>query len=203
MSRYFAKLLPMIDRDRIHGGFDGSLRSQMSPALRRQIDESEAAEARDARRLERERAAAAEDFANRAIQGAIAAAVERGEEVNPRALRGEQLGHTPSKFIAMVSAEQDRADAWAAAKQAAAYRKWQAEHAALHSGDFTAPTEQERAAQAERDERHREARLNSSVRRYERSKAVQEARQAAWRDTSGAVVGLARAVDADRQRYGR
>jgi hypothetical protein len=187
----------MIDRDAIRGGFGGSLRSQMSDQLQRKIAAEEAAEAREAAQEERARAQRVEALQENAIQAAIAMAIENGEEFHPRMLRGERIGHTSQEFIAMVSAQQDLQDAQLAARQRITYNRWLEQQGELNSGDMTAPSPEETSARAERDERHRQARIESSVRRYERKKTVKEARSAALHDT----LTIAASLEQDRRGY--
>jgi hypothetical protein len=182
----------MIDRDAIHGGFNNSLRSQMSEGLQRRLAEQEAAEAREAAQEQREQRMRAEAHQESAIQAAIAMELERGEAFHPRWLRGEKLGHTPSEFIALRAEQMDVEDAQREARVRAAHRKLQAQLEQQEYGDLTAPTPEEMASRAERDERHREARIQGSVRRFERAKTVKEARAAALHDAIGLVVAAER-----------
>jgi hypothetical protein len=189
----------MIDRDRIVGGFNGALRSQMSPQIQRRLAEEEVREAREAAQEERERAQRVEDFQTRALQGAIAAAIERGEEVSPRVLRGrgEQLGHTPSEFVALVSAQQDREDAMAQARQQVAYRKWLVEQSDALSGDTSVHTVEAQRAEEQKREEQRHRNQVQRGRAIRRERIVQEARKAALGDTTKAIY----AVERMRSRY--
>jgi hypothetical protein len=129
------------------GGFGDSIYDRMSPGLRRAIAESEAEEAYQAARAERERAYRAEQWAQRsedaARQDAIREAIEAGEDASPRALRGEQLGHEPSEFVALMSARQDVEDMQLEAEKARARRRWEAQYDAGNQGDLSAPTQRQ------------------------------------------------------------
>jgi hypothetical protein len=113
----------------------------MSEQLQRRIAAEESREAREAAQQERERREAAEQYQTRALQGAIADAVQRGEDIHPRALRGEGLGHTPAEFIALASAHMDLEDFQAEAAERRAYQRWQLQRSAAHSGDMSAPSQ--------------------------------------------------------------
>ena len=125
----------------VFGGFNGVARSMMSEQLQRRIAAEESREAREAAQQERERREAAEQYQTRALQGAIADAVQRGEDIHPRALRGEGLCHTPAEFIALASAHMDLEDFQAEAAERRAYQRWQLQRSAAHSGDMSAPSQ--------------------------------------------------------------
>ena len=189
----------MIDRDRIHGGFGGSLRSQMSPALQRRIAEEEAAEAREQAQLERERAQRAEDFQARNIQAGIVQALEAGQEYSPRMLRGETLGRTRQEAIQHYSSLQDVEDRRAEAAQRRAFNRWLAEQGELNSGDTSADTV---LAQRAEEQRRQDQRARNQVRRgrdLRRNQVIQDARREALGDTTKLVAGLANAVARDRR----
>ena len=86
----------------------------------------------------------------------------------------------------------DVEDAQLAARQRAAYRKFQEAQGELNSGDMTAPTPEEMASRAESEERHRRASIETSVRKHQHRKAVQEARRLALHDTIGIVAASER-----------
>jgi hypothetical protein len=183
----------MIDQPPVRGGFNGTLRSQMSPTLQRRLAEEEDREAREAKREERERAQRAEAFQADSIQGAIALALASGEAFHPRWLRGEKLGHTTSEFIAQRSAQMDIEDAQREARRQAAIRKVLAQLDESNSGDFTA--DEVLAERSERDKqetRQREARMSASVRRHVQGQTVAEARRAALGDTTRAIYAVER-----------
>jgi hypothetical protein len=172
-----------IDRDAIRGGFGGAVTSMMSDQLRHRIAAQEAAEAREAAQEQREQRLRAEAFQESAIQAAIAERLEAGESFQPRWLRGESLGHTVSEFLALRSAEIDRQDMISEARRKIAVRKLMEQHGEADYGDTTAPTKQEMASRAESEARHREARIQGSVRRYERKQILKEARKVALHDS--------------------
>jgi hypothetical protein len=183
----------MIDRDGIHGGFGGSLRSQMSEQLQRRIAEQEAAEAREAAQEERARAQRAEVHQENAIQAAISQALENGEDFHPRMLRGERLGHTRQEFLAMQSARMDAEDAQLAARQQAAFRKWQAEQSASMSGDTSAHVvEAERAEEQWRQDQRARNQVQRG-RNLRRQQIIEDARKAALGDTTKAIYAVERA----------
>jgi hypothetical protein len=111
--------------DHIVGGFNNSLRSQMSPQLQRRIAEQEAAEAREAKAEERARAERREDLEARNIQAAIAQAIENGEEWSPRMLRGQGYGRTRAEAIAYFSGLQDMEDRKAELAERREFEQWQ------------------------------------------------------------------------------
>jgi hypothetical protein len=115
----------------------------MSPRLQRQIAAQEEAEAREAAKLERERAYRAEQFQERAQQSAIAAALEAGEEFHPRMLHGERLGHQPHEFIAAASARMDVEDQRFEASELAEFREWKRRRGEATQGDTAAPTQRQ------------------------------------------------------------
>jgi hypothetical protein len=188
----------MIDRDDIHGGFGGSLRSQMSPQLQRRIAEQEAAEAREAAQEERARAQRREDFEARNVQAAISQALETGEEFSPRMLRGQGYGRTRSEAIAYYSELQDMEDARAQVRERREFEQWQIQRSAAMSGDTSADLVlAERAERDGREARQREARLSSAVRKHVKRETVEAARRAALSDTTRAIY----AVERMRSRY--
>jgi hypothetical protein len=188
----------MSDRDNIRGGFNGSLRSQMSPQLQRRLAEAEAAEAKQARDEERQRAQRREDLEARNVQAAIAMAIENGEEFSPRMLRGQGYGRTRSEAIAYYSDLQDMEDRRAEVREAKEFEQWQIQRSASLSGDSTADLVlAERAERDGREERQREARMNASVRRHVKRQTVEEARKAAFGDTAKVIYGL----ESMRSRY--
>jgi hypothetical protein len=77
----------------------------------------------------------------------------------------------------------DAEDARLAARQRIAYNRFLAAQGELNSGDMTADTPEQQRARAESEEKHRQARIEGSVRRYERAKTVKQARKAALHDT--------------------
>src|SRR5215216_7006884 len=93
--------------DQIVGGFNNSLRSQMSPQLQRQIALQEQVEAKEAREEERLRAQRREDLEARNVQAAVAQALENGAEFSPKMLHGQGYGRTRSEAIAYYSELQD------------------------------------------------------------------------------------------------
>jgi hypothetical protein len=113
-------------------------------------------------------------------------------------LAGRGLGSTHAEFIQQRAALMDREDAQIQARQAAAYRKWLQEQSDGMSGDTSAHTVlAERAARAEQEARQREARLSSAVSNHVKRQTVEEARQAAFGDTTKAIY----AVERMRSRY--
>ena len=172
----------MIDRDRIHGGFNSSLRSQMSPQLQRKLSEQEDREARELAEQQRERALRAEQFQESAMQAAIQAALEAGETFHPRMLRGAGLGHTTSEFIALRAAEMDREDAQREFRRQVVIRKALAELEGQDYGDTSAHTiEAERAEKAaEREKRDRD--LLQRGRQIQRNQTIRSARRLAAQD---------------------
>jgi hypothetical protein len=192
----------MIDQDRpVIGGFGGSIRSMMSPGLQRRLAEQEAAEAREAKEQERFRAQRAEAHHEASIQAAIAQALEQGQEFNPRMLRGEGLGRTRAEAIQYYSAMQDREDVLAAAREQLAFRRWQAEQAALYSGDASADTIQAERAEAQWRQDQRARNQVARGKELRRRQIIEDAREASLGDTAKVVAGLARAVDRDRRGY--
>jgi hypothetical protein len=185
--------------DQIRGGFDGSVRGMMSPQLQARLAEEEAREAREAREEERSRAQRAEDFQTRGLQGAIADAIQRGEQYHPKMLRGERLGHQPHEFIRLVSDAQDVEDAQREARQRAAFFKWQVEQGELNSGDMSVATVE---AQRAEEQRRQDQRARNQVQRgrdLRRRQIIRDARKEALTDTVTLVGGLAQAVDRDRR----
>jgi hypothetical protein len=161
------------------GGFDGSVRAGMSPGTLRLVAQLEAAEAARDRDVAAQRMVRAEQWQESALAGAIAMAIERGEDMsNPRRLRGEGLGHTPAEFIALASAEQDRQDAWEAARVGREFERWQLRESASHQVDTSAPTPDEVDARELLTSRTADA----VARRRERSKTIQAARRLAAMD---------------------
>jgi hypothetical protein len=149
------------------GGFgESSVRSQMSPRLQRQIAESEEREARESARLERERPSRVGAWRERSLQAAITQALELGEELNnPRALRGEPLGHTPAEFVSLMSARQDVEDRAAEAPERREFERWKAAQSASSSGDVSAPTVRQLAEEQLMQERARRFREQEYDRR--------------------------------------
>jgi hypothetical protein len=183
----------MIDRDRIHGGFGGSLRSQMSPQLQRQIALQEQAEAKEAREEERARAQRIEDLEARNVQAAIAMAIENGQEFSPRMLRGQGYGRTRSEAIAYYSELQDMEDRRAEVREAKEFENWKIQRSAGLSGDTTADLIlSERAEREKQETRQREDRMSSTVRNHVRRQTVEEARKAALGDTTRAIYAVER-----------
>ena len=121
------------------GGFNGAARSQMSPGLLRQIAAQEEQEARQAAEERRKREAKAEAWRSRAVQSAVAEALDAGEQFSPQMLEGHGLGHTQSEFVALVSARQDHEDAMAAAREWQEFRRWQEERSASMSDRVGSP----------------------------------------------------------------
>src|SRR5215203_2010170 len=94
----------------VGGGFNGSVRDQMSPSLQRRLAAEEAAEAREAAQVLRDREAVADELHSRNLVSAIALAQNAGEYVDiARAMRGEGIGHTKAEFLQMRS---DAMDPW-------------------------------------------------------------------------------------------
>jgi hypothetical protein len=183
----------MIDRDAIRGGFGGSLRSQMSPVLRRRLAEEEDREARQVREEERARAQRAEAFKESSIQGAIHQALENGEAFSPRWLRGEKLGHTTSEFIAQRAAQMDVEDAQREARRQAAIRKALAELERQDYGDTSAHTIEAERAEEQRREDQRARNQVARGRALQRERIVEDARKAALGDTTKAIYAVERA----------
>jgi hypothetical protein len=88
----------------------------------------------------RKRELRAEKWQTRAIQAAVADALDRGEAFHPQMLEGRGIGRTRAELIAEVSARQDLEDAMAAAAERAEFRRWQEERSASMSGTMSAPT---------------------------------------------------------------
>jgi hypothetical protein len=125
------------------GGFGDSRASRLSEGLEVRAAAEQQMFDEAAAKAERERTRRAELFQERALQSAIAQAMEAGEHVNPRqAMRGLGIGHTPREFIQMRSAVMDREDAHLELVAHAAFVKWQREQAADMSGDTSAPTKE-------------------------------------------------------------
>ena len=162
-------------------GFGDSVRERMSPGLQRQIAEQEEAEAREAAKLERERAVRAETWRERSLQAAIAQAIADGENINPRrAMRGEGIGHSPQEFIEMMGSVQAAEDARAEALEARAYREWKAAREQGTFADTSAPTPEEVAA-AVQEQQRTDFYLD---RKRQREMAVAEAREQAAQDSA-------------------
>ena len=79
--------------------------------------------------------ARAQEYAQRSEQLAASMVVEQGVGLRD-ALIGRGPYRTRQEFLSQVSAEMDRADAWEAAAERAAYQRWQAQH----NADVSAPT---------------------------------------------------------------
>jgi hypothetical protein len=169
-------------RDRIHGGFDGSLHSQMSPALLRAIAESDAAEQREAR-VEREKKQRVEALAENSFRAGVEQAIATGHDPHLAITKGTGVGRTPAESLQYFAALSDAEDARLAVRQRLAYSRWEQAQAELASGDLTAPTAEEMASRAESEGRHREASIQGSVRRYERKQILKQARADALHDT--------------------
>jgi len=134
----------------------------MSPGLQRQIAEQEEAEAREAAKEARERAARAQLWQERSLQAAIAQAVLDGESVNPRqAMQGRGIGHQPHEFVAMMAAVQDAEDEREAAREHAEYLAWKRDRGESMQGDMTAPTHEE--AEANRLDAARSAKYREHI----------------------------------------
>ncbi len=110
----------------------GCAREQMSDGLRRRALE-EAQETRESARAERERRQRAVLLQERAIAAAVTDAGQRGEDVTPRMLRGQQVGHTPAGVHGLVSAQQDLEDRRHEARERAAFHRWRAEDISQNS----------------------------------------------------------------------
>jgi hypothetical protein len=126
------------------GGFAGdvtSVRSTMSDGLRRQVAQNEEREAREQAKLERERQARVDAFAESANRHAIAMALEAGEEFHPRMLAGQGLGHTVRELVEAVSIRQDVEDQRFEAAELEEFRKWKAARQAGAQADNSAPTQ--------------------------------------------------------------
>jgi hypothetical protein len=176
------------------GGFNDSLRSQMSPALQRAMAEQESEERREAARAEREKKQRVEAFAENSFRAAVEQAIADGVDPTAARIKGVGVGRTVGQALAYYSAMADAEDARLMARVRQAFREWEAQQSASTSADMTAPSEQEMASRAESEARHREARINSAVRKYERAKTVEEARKDAWH------AALTVAAAAERQR---
>jgi dynactin complex subunit len=184
-----------VSNDQIYGGFGGVLPG-MSEQLQARIRAEEVAEARELARERRERAQRAEEFQQSNIQGAIAMALERGENFNPRWLRGERLGNTVSEAIQRFSGMQDLEDVRAQLQERKEFEQWKLQRSESMSGDASAHVvEAERAEREKQETRRREDQMSSAVRRYVKRQTVQEARKAALHDTLTVVT----AADRDRR----
>ena len=166
----------------VRGGFaDPSIQDMMSPGLRTRIAAAEAELQREAAAEQRARAERAEAFEEASLRAAIVAAIERGEDMNPRKMRGEHVGRTHGETLAQFSAQQDREDQWREARQRAAWRKLQAEFEEQNYGDTSAPTELELSERAEQDAK-RDRQLVQRGLVIQRHQTVQSARRLARQD---------------------
>jgi hypothetical protein len=183
----------MIDRDRIVGGFDGSIRSMMSPQLQRRIAEEEAREAREARQEEKARAERAEAFQAANVQAAIAQAIESGQEWNPRMLRGQGYGRTRQEAIQYYSELQDMEDRRAEAREAKEFENWKIQRSTSLSGDTSVHTvEAERAEETWRQDQRARVQVQRG-RDLRRRRIIDDARKAALNDTTRAICAVERA----------
>jgi hypothetical protein len=148
------------------GGFGESSpnRARMSDSMLRSIAVEEERYARQAAIEARRHQEDAEELRQRAVQSAIAAAVARGEDVSgPRRLRGESLGHRPSEFVQMISAQQDAEDAHRDARERAAYRRWREREGVREETPLAGPLTPQESARM-----HRLARAVATVERGRR-----------------------------------
>lgn len=163
------------------GGFGGSIRGQMSDKLRRRLHEEEASEAIETARVERDRQQRGEQLQQQALRAAIENALDAGESFQPRWLRGEQIGHTRSEFLALASTRMDLEDRRIEMAERAAFNRWQAERTADTSADVSAPTPAELEDQATTAARAAEYRRKH----HERSETIRHARTLARMDRQG------------------
>lgn len=120
------------------GGF-GSSTDNLSPTLQARIAAADAEYERQSAVEEYEAQLRREIAAEANVHLSIVQAQERGELVDVRkAIRDGGVGHTRQDFLALCAARQDVEDMRAAARQQAAFRKWQAEQDT--SADTSAPT---------------------------------------------------------------
>jgi hypothetical protein len=183
--------------DQIRGGFNGSLRSQMSPQLQRQIAQQEQIEAREAAQEERARTERAEVLQENAIRAAISQAVEQGQDFHPRMLRGERLGRTRQEAIAYFSGLQDMEDRKVELAERREFEQWQIRRAESLSGDTSVATlEAERAEEEWWQDQRRRTEVQRG-RAIQRERIVQDARKAASTDTARTI----HAVERARSRY--
>jgi len=119
----------------------------MSPSLQRRLAAEEAAEAREAAQVLRDREAVADELHSRNLVSAIALAQNAGEYVDiARAMRGEGIGHTKAEFLQMRSDAMDLEDMHSAAEDARAFRRWQLQRSDAMSADQTPMSAEEREA---------------------------------------------------------
>lgn len=164
----------------VRAGWGDTRGDRISGPTMGRLAAAEAAEQREQARAERSQSLARAEWQSRSEAASIAAALDRGELFDMRqALAQGGVGRTRAEALSYFSAEQDRQDAQAAARQQAAFRRWQAEQAAAEQADTSAPVVQESAAltaarqDADRAIREREV-LRRAGRQAERT-AVREA----------------------------
>lgn len=145
-------------------GFGTALRARMSPDLQRKIAQQQHDEAREAAVESRRREAESAQWQERNLQAAAQQAVNAGEAMTPRLMNGEGLGRSPAEFVRQQYALMDIEDAQERARQAVAFRRWQAAQTANTTADMTAPTqlEVEHATRAE-EQRQDEIRRGREV----------------------------------------
>lgn len=146
-------------------------------------------EAREAAAEQRERAERAQDFQEASYRAAFQAAVEAGQDVNPRRLRGEQLGHTHAEAVAEFSARMDLEDAQRVARRQAPIRKLLAELGEQDYADTAAETFLAERAEREEQREKRDEDLLRRGRRIQRNRDIKAARKLAAIDRDMAAMG--------------
>jgi hypothetical protein len=151
------------------GGFGNKATAEHgSPQLRARMARIDAEDERQAAVEEREREQRAADLHGRAIQASIAAALERGEDVDMRRAMQHGVARTHQQVIAEASARMDYEDAVAAARERAEFNAWRLARSGELSADMSAPT------QLEVEEGARAAEHASALRASARSKRLEQ-----------------------------
>jgi hypothetical protein len=128
----------------VRSGWGDTRAERISAPTLQRIAAADREQARADALAERDRQLMREQAAADAFRASVEAAVERGESIDPRQAHLDGgVGHTVREFVELCAARQDVEDAQAAARQAAEFRRWQAQQAAAASGDTTAPREAE------------------------------------------------------------
>jgi hypothetical protein len=161
------------------GGWNNSTLDTASPSMRARILQADAEYEAEVAREERARKQRAADQHERAVQASIAAALERGEQVDMRRALQHGVGRTHREIVEYASAQMDHEDMLAAARERAEFNRWKLAKSASMSADMSAPTEAETA----------------ELEMTARSQARASRRVAERRATDRRTVALARSVN--------
>jgi hypothetical protein len=171
----------------LSGGWGDTRDDRLSPQLAKRMAQEDARDAREARQAEQVRRELQARREQENITASIQLAFERGEDVDVRrAYADGGVGRTPREAIEYASALGDVDDMREAARQQAAYRKWQLEQSADTSADTSAPTAAQKFETEQMAARAAELRAFSRQ-QLARSGDVEKARSLAAKDRRRAL----------------